>query len=70
VLGAHGDQSVPSLVDGDGALLPWKQGIGRIAGTEQDAVSRLIEIGGADDVTTISDGDDRRLVDEVREIGA
>ena len=70
VLAAHGDQGVPGLVDGDGTLLAGKQGIGRIAGTEQDAVARVVEIDGGDDVTAVPDGDDRGLVDEVGEIGA
>ena len=51
-------------------LLAGHERVGRLAAAEQDAVARLGEVGGEDRVAVVAHRDDRRLVHEVREVGA
>ncbi len=69
VLGEHRHKGVAGLVDGHGVLLLWQEGVRPVSAPEDDPVSRLVDVGGRDDIAVVADGDDRRLVDEVGEIG-
>ncbi len=64
------DQRVAALVDRDRALLVGQQRVGRLPPPQQDPVARLGEVRGAQHVAAAADRVDRRLVDQVGQVGA
>ncbi len=70
VLGEYRNERVASLVDGDRVLLLGQQHVGAFPAAEQDPVPCRAEIDRRDDLASLADGEDRRLVGQVGQVGA
>src|SRR5580692_10056676 len=57
-------------MDGHRLLLFGEERIRAVTAAEQDAIPRLINVPGVDDVTVVADGHDGCLVDQVGEVCA